>query len=861
MFDIPAIAAGLPVGEQARPLALAAESAGARMVVTAPAGSGKTTVVPAVMANAREALGGGRERVIITQPRRMAARAAARRLARLSGSPLGREVGFTVRGESRAGAATCVEFVTTGVLVNRLLRDPDMTGVGAVVLDEVHERDLDTDLAFAMVRDVADLREDLALAVMSATLDAGRWAGLLGGRARVIDVPGALFPLSVGYAPAPNGVLATCRGHLSRGFAAHLAATVESTARRADGSVLVFVPGRRDVDEMVGRIAVPGFTTLGLSGAQSPRKQDAVLAGGTEPRIIVATSVAESSLTVPGVRAVVDSGLSREPRFDAGRGVPGLVTVRESRASAEQRAGRAGRLGPGSVVRCFPAADWAGMAEQAVPQAQVADLSGAVLALACWGSARGESMALPDPLPAAGADRAVALLRRLGALDAAERVTDLGRRLADVPVEPRLARALLDGAAQVGAQAAGQVVAMLAGRSTPADGDLVRLARALGRHGAPDSREWAHETRRLAALAGHRGEVRGSPSAQAIGLVTALAHPEWVARRRGPGRGFLTASGTGAELPAGSALAGHEWLAVAALSRVEAVGPDAPGAGSLIRAAAPIDEAVALAAAAPLVSASTRLSWDRSTGRIRARSERRLGAIVLSSTPQAPEPGEQEAFAMEQLAARGLGLDGPGLLHWSQEALALRDRLAFLHRVRPDRWPDMSGRALAERAPQWLAGRLRGCTSTFDVDMAGALRALLDRRRLAELESDAPERLRVPTGSRVRVRYPAAGTGGAPVLSVRLQECFGMTAAPRIAGVPVLMELLSPARRPLALTDDLASFWANAYPQVRAENRGRYPKHPWPQDPLAAPPHRSTTRPGRQGRPAAPGRCPRRARR
>ena len=527
-FDIDALAAGLPVGERAPLLARAGAPAGARLVVTAPPGSGKTTVVPAVLANARRALDPARPgRVVVTGPRRMAVRAAARRLARLAGARLGDEVGFTVRGESRTGPRTRVEFVTTGVLVNRLLRDPDLAGVGAIVLDEVHERDLDTDLAFAMAYDVAELRSDLALVVMSPTLDAAAWAGLLGPDARIVDVPGALFDLEVIHAPPPGGVLAAHRGHLAREFAAHLTRVTAETARRTGGSVLVFVPTRGDVAEMVGRVAACGLEAAGLSGAQSAREQDAVLAGGGGPRVVVATSVAESSLTVPGVRAVVDSGLSREPRFDAGRGVPGLVTVRESRASAEQRAGRAARLGPGTAVRCFAADDWAGMAAQALPQVRVADLSGAVLALACWGSARGAGMALPEPLPQDGADRAVGLLQRLGALDADERVTDRGRRLALLPVEPRLARALLDGAGLLGADEAGRVVAMLAAGG-PGDDDLVARARALGRGTAPGAREWAHEAARLAALVGPRGgrgAPPGAPSPRAGGLGTALAHP------------------------------------------------------------------------------------------------------------------------------------------------------------------------------------------------------------------------------------------------------------------------------------------------------------------------------------------------
>lgn len=843
MFDITAIAAGLPVGGRIDELTEAVGAPGARVVVSAPPGAGKTTVVPAIVAHACAADSPGRPgRVVVTAPRRMAARAAARRLARLAGVRLGHEVGFTVRGESFTSGSTRVEFVTTGVLVNRLLRDPGLTGVGAVVLDEVHERGLDTDLAFAMCRDVADLREDLRLVVMSATLDTEGWAGLLGEGTRTVEVPDAPFELDLSYAPAPGGGSPTDRGHLTRDFAAHLAAVTAATARGCEGSVLVFVPTRRDVTEMLGRITVPGLPVVGLSGAQSPREQDAVLSGGGR-RVVVATAVAESSLTVPGVRAVVDSGLSRVPRLDVGRGVQGLVTIRESRANAVQRAGRAARLGPGTAVRCFPAEDWAGMDARPTPQVQVAELSGAVLTLACWGDTRGAHMALPDPLPPEATERAVRLLRELGALDEDERVTEPGRRLARVPVEPRLARALLDGAGLVGPAVAGQVVAALATEG-PGGEDLTATVRALASRSAPGGREWAHEARRLAALAGHRGPLPGgAPSAREVGLVAALAHPEWIARRRRDGRGWLTVSGTGADVRTGGPLEGHEWLAVCQLSRLDGAAPGA--SGSLVRSAAPIDEATALAAGPP-VHELRALSWDRDSGRIRCRAERRLGAIIVSSAPCPPGPDEQEAFAVDELAARGLGLDGPGLLRWSAEALALRDRLAFLHRVAPGDWPGMSAEALAGRAPQWLAGRLRVCASTYDIDLAEALRGLLDWRQLAALDTAAPERLTVPSGSRVRVRYPRAGDDGPPVLGVKLQECFGVSEGPRIAGVPVLLELLSPARRPLALTDDLASFWAEVYPQVRAENRGRYPKHPWPQDPLTATPSSGTKRHGRR---------------
>lgn len=863
MFDLDRIAAGLPVGQRLTELTAALSALDARLVVQAPPGSGKTTVVPPLAAN------GHAGRVVVTQPRRIAARAAAHRLAELSGTALGREVGFTVRGESRQSGATRVEFVTTGVLVNRMLRDPELSGVGAVILDEVHERRLDTDLAFAMAHDIADLRDDLTLIAMSATLDAQRWAALLGtgAPAPVVDVPGALFPLTIEWAPPPSGVLPTYGGHLDNTFAAHLArVTADAMARRqiADdepASCLVFVPGARDVDQLIGLLRhEPGLSphvdVVGLHGSMDARHQDAVLRGGQRPRVIVSTAVAESSLTVPGVRIVVDAGLSREPRLDAARGITGLVTVRESRASAEQRAGRAARLGPGVAVRCFAHDEWAGMDAEATPEASVSDLAGAVLTLASWGSTRGDGMTLPDPLPADALERAIETLHGLGALDAKERPTDLGRRLSALPLDPRLGRALLVGSTRVGAARAAQVMAMLADDERVPGGDLLVQWRALVSGRSPVSRRWRHEAARLERMipqSAQRQQASHTPSVpddRAVGLLTALARPEWIAQRREPGgHSYLTAAGTGADLPRESALGHVEWLAISELTRTDTrtgSGRALRSSGSLVRAAAAIDEQIALEAGAELVTDNQTARWDPATGRVQTRAQHALGAITLSSTPARTRPDIAARASLEALPLVGLGIDEPGLLRWSDGAVGLRNRLAFLHSVDADSWPDMSQPELIARADEWLAKPLRTTGSTFDVDVTTALRTLLDWRQLAELERAAPERLPVPTGSQVRVRYPSPESGEQkPVLAVKLQECFGMRTTPRVSGVPVLMELLSPARRPLAITDDLESFWVNVYPQVRAENRRRYAKHPWPEDPLSAPPRRGTTRSGR----------------
>lgn len=829
VFDLSTIGARLPVAAVTEELTGLLGSPAARLVVTAPPGSGKTTVVPVAAALARPG------RVLVTQPRRIAARSAARRLVELTGSAPGELVGHTVRGESTTTSTTRVEFMTTGVLLNRLVHDPDLSGVSTVILDEVHERGLDTDLAFAMISDVAALREDLAVVVMSATLAADRWLDLLGPRARLVEVPGVLHPLTVSWAPAPAGVLPTHRGRLSKDFTDHLVDQATAMWAATTGSVLVFVPTRRDVEVLTTRLSGAGMTAMGLSGGASSTEQDRILHGGGR-RIIVATSVAESALTVPGVRAVIDSGLAREPRFDTTRGMTGLVTVRESRASAEQRAGRAARLGPGVAVRCLAAEDWAGMAAEATPEAQVADLTSAVLRLAGWGSTRGEQMVWADPLPDAAVDRAVEVLRGLGALDEQERITALGRRLVGIPTDPRIARGLVEGAELVGGRAAARVVAMLSGELRCTGGDLMGLWRELNDGRGPQARTWRGEAERLERMVGSGTER----SSQPVGLVTALARPDWIARRRPDGSGFLTVSGTGVQTEPGSALGRAQWLAVAEMSRVEAGAHNTSGA--LVRAGVEISEEIALRAGAGLLVEEESARWNPDTGRVQARRVRRLGAIVLSSTPVAASPSTIQRTVGAELAIRGPGLDAPGLLQWDDAARALRDRLGFVHRELGEPWPDMSVEALMARADQWLLPHL--VDGTRGVDVVAALRSLLDWRQIAELDRVAPERLPVPSGSRIRVRYPQVDSADPPVLAVKLQECFGMTTTPRICGVSVVMELLSPAGRALAVTDDLTSFWTNVYPQVRAQNRGRYAKHPWPTDPLTAEAKRGTKRSG-----------------
>lgn len=879
-----AIGDGLVFAESVGALeaALAEHAPAGTAVVQAPPGTGKTTLVPPLVANLAGAWGTGW--VIVTQPRRVAARAAARRLAQLDGSPLGQRVGYTVRGEHRAGAGTLVEFVTPGILLRRLLADPGLEGVAAVIVDEVHERALDTDLLLGMLHEVHQLRGDLALIAMSATLDAPRFARLIGRYdgevdgdddggtpAPVIDCPSALHPLEIRWAPAPVARLDE-RG-VTRGFLDHVAATAAAAHRTAladDPTVdaLVFAPGAWEVGQVATRLrrevcGPAGIEVLELHGQVEAASQDRAVSGrtaGDPPRVIVSTSLAESSLTVPGVRLVIDSGLAREPRRDATRGMSGLVTVSASRASCDQRAGRAARQGPGTVVRCFDQQAFGAAPAHPTPEIAVAELTGAALTLACWGAPGGRGLSLPDQPPARTLDEALEVLAELGAIGPDGLATDLGRTLSGIPAEPRLARALIDGTRWL--SAAGRtpdraahtvagIVAMVAGDARAPAADLTRLLASLRQGSLSASGAWKRETARFASIAAaaatepaaatpDRLPAAVDPRAEPA-LVVALAYPDRVARRVTgvSGESYLLASGTRAGLPAGSTLAGHEWLAVAEVSR--ASGRAAAGTGAVIRSAAPLDADTAEAAAAHLVTDRVEASFR--SGRVAARRERRLGAIVLGTTPVRPSREEARAAV-----AQALERDGLQVIGFSSGADALRRRLGLLHREVGAPWPDMSEAGLLGRLDEWLAPELdalAGGASVKSIDLADPLRRLLPWPEASRFGELAPERLQVPSGSNARITYPEVDEpAGRPVVAVKLQECFGWATTPRLADgrVPVLFHLLSPAGRPLAVTDDLASFWSGPYAQVRAEMRGRYPKHPWPEDPWSAPATAKTKR-------------------
>lgn len=840
----------LPVAG-ALPRVTAALEASRVLVVEAPPGTGKTALVPAAVA-AWQAARGIAPRVWCTQPRRVAARAAAGYAAQLVGARVGGEVGYTVRGEHRAGADTALDFCTAGVAVRRLAGDPFAQDATAIVLDEVHERSLDTDLACAFAAEAASVRDDLWVVAMSATLDAGRFAELLGGEkpAPIVRVEAETHPLEVTLAPPPRGVSALDGRGVTWGFLDHIAGVAAREVDREAGDVLVFVPGAREVDrvsETVRQLA-PGHEVAPLHGRLPFAAQKRALTrhdGST--RVVVSTSLAESALTIPGVRCVVDAGLAREPRYDVARAMSGLVTVAESKASATQRAGRAAREAAGRAIRCFDQATWPRLAAYPQPESAVSDLADAVLTLAAWGAPAGQGIRLVEDFPEAARIRAVDTLRGLGAVDSDGAITPLGRRIQQVPADPRLARALLEGAGTVGAKAAGEAVAMLA--DPPREDDLARALSRLRRGHDAASQTWRDQAKRMARLAGEDAAERAQAPTlsgdDALAWICALAYPERIARRRGEAAqgarslAYAFAGGTGAALPATSPLAGAEWLTVAEVTH--ATGTLAAESGAIIRSGIAIDEQMALEAGRHLITEDVVTSVD--AGRARAQRVRRLGAIELARHRATPDAASVERCVAAAIAADRIVPPGDTIIPWSPAATELRDRLAMLHDALGAPWPDVSRQTLTVDAAQWLApawqalAASRVVTSSLIMD---CLRGLLPWPEAARLDELTPMRIPLPSGRSAAVEYGPDG----PVIRAKLQECFGWADNPRVADgrVLVVVDLLDPAGRVVAHTGDLKFFWAEAYPQVRAEKRGRYPKHPWPEDPWNATPTARTNR-------------------
>ncbi|MFH9007245.1 ATP-dependent helicase HrpB [Streptomyces afghaniensis] len=812
-------------------------------VLVAPPGTGKTTLVPLALAGL---LGEGpRRRVVVAEPRRIAARAAARRMAWLLGEKVGESVGYTVRGERVVGRHTRVEVVTTGVLVQRLQRDQELAGADVVVLDECHERHLDADTAAAFLWDVRQtLRPELRLVAASATTDAQGWAELLGG-APVVEARGAAYPVEVVWAPPVRPVRPPHGMRVDPALLTHVASVVRRALAERDGDVLCFLPGVGEIARVAGQLGELGdVEVLQVHGRAPAAVQDSVLAGGQRRRVVLATSVAESSLTVPGVRVVVDSGLAREPRVDHARGLSALTTVRASQAAGRQRAGRAGREAPGAVYRCWAEAEDARLPRFPSPEIKVADLTAFALQVACWGDPDASGLALLDPPPGGAMAAAREVLAAVGAVDSVGRATERGAALARLGLHPRLGRALADSVPFVGAERASETVALLSEEPPREYGDdLAGALRRARRGGDAYASRWRSEVRRLRAVVSgvshpptriSRPEARGgawadSPEEHQVGLVAALAFPERVAKI--DGGSYLMASGTRAEAGDGSALRGSPWVAVAVADRPVGKGH------ARVQLGAVVDEETARLAAGALLEERDEVGWDG--GDVVARRVERLGAVELAVRPlKDADPGLIRGALLD-----GLRREGFGVLRWSPEAGVLRQRLAFLRLHLGDPWPDVSDEALHARVEEWLEPELSRARRRADlarIDAGEVLTRLLpwasgEAGRLDEL---APERITVPSGSRIRIDYSRPEQ---PVLAVKVQEMFGLQESPRVAGVPLLVHLLSPAGRPAAVTADLASFWKDGYKAVRAELRGRYPKHPWPEDPAGAEPTRHTS--------------------
>ena len=817
-------------------------------VLEAPPGAGKSTVVPLALLD--EPWLEGRA-IVLLQPRRIAARAVARRLAELAGSAPGRLVGYRTRLETRVSEATRIEVVTEGILTRLLQDDPALERVGCVVFDEFHERNVQSDLGLALTLDAQrHLREDLRILVMSATLSGLPVATLLGD-APTVRSQGRAFEVTTHYAAPPPPTV-------NRGpdYVEQRAARVALRALDANpGDLLVFLPGageiRRACDAIADGARDPNLMVLPLYGDLDAAAQDAALRPAPPGRrkVVVATNIAETSLTIEGVRVVIDAGLERRQRFDPNSGMSRLETVAISRASADQRRGRAGRTAPGACHRLWSESAHASLSAQSTPEILEADLAPLALELACWGIVDPARLAWIDAPPAPHFAQARELLQRLEALDSSGHVTATGRRMTALGTHPRLAHMIDRGATLGLGDLACELAALLAERDplrtqggAPRDPDLRHRIDVLHGGTAPpgttiDSRA-LQQVRRTADLLRRRtprsSVGSGNPTLVpdrdlATGLLLAFAYPDRIGLTRGAESGrYLLTQGRGAVLPGPSALARSEFIVAADL--------DAGDREAKLYLAAPLTRELLERHFDARIETRDEVAWDPRAEAVVARRVRRLDQLVLEERPLT-RAVEEPARAAMVAGIRALGLQ---CLPWTRELEQWRARLRFLHvtattPAEREQWPDVSDAALLDTLEGWLGPWLDGVTRREHlarVDLRAALHGLLDWNHQRRLDELAPTHLVVPSGSRIALDY----SGDAPVLAARLQEVFGWTETPRIAGgrVPVTLELLSPARRPVQVTRDLASFWARGYAEVRKELKGRYPKHYWPEDPYDA---------------------------
>lgn len=820
-------------------------------VLVAPPGAGKTTLVPLALLDAPW-LGPGK--IVLLEPRRLAARAAARRMAELLGEEPGETVGYAMRMENRTSAKTRILVVTEGVLARMILDDPELPGVAAVFFDEFHERSLDGDFGLALALDVQGaLRPDLRLLVMSATLDGARVARLLSG-APVIESEGRAFPVDIRYDERPAGVA----------IEDAMAKAIRSALAEESGSVLAFLPGQREIERTTERLQTRiGADTdiVPLYGMLDNKAQDAAIKPPPPGRrkVVLATSIAETSITIDGVRVVIDSGLSRLPRYEPASGLTRLETVRVSRASADQRAGRAGRTQPGVTIRLWRAEQTAALPAFTPPEILEADLSGLMLDCAAFGVADPMSLSFLDPPPAPALNEARALLRALDAIDEAGRLTEAGAAMRRLALPVRLAHMVAEAAKAGQALEAAMLAVLLTERGLGGDGaDLERrlmrfrtersprataarqLAEGLAKQALPSSLRGGSLREaergglgsgtpsptppRLSRLAPstfadppHKGEGK------AAGTLLIHAWPDRVARARGERGRFVLANGSGAMLVAADPLAGETWLVVADLQ--------GKAQNARITAAAAIAEADIRAALADRIETRRETSFDRDRRAVRVRETVRLGAITLSERMlPAPDGADADLAILDALREHGLSL-----LEWSKEAETLRQRLGWLHRGLGAPWPDVSDIALLDHLDDWLLPFLSGAASFSAIDpgtLSAGLMTLVPHDLQRRIDTLAPTHFDAPSGSRVPIRYD----GEWPVLAIRVQELFGLDRHPAVAGgtVPLTLELLSPAHRPIQTTRDLPGFWRGSWADVRANMRGRYPKHVWPENPLLA---------------------------
>ncbi|WP_349363604.1 MAG: ATP-dependent helicase HrpB [Roseitalea porphyridii] len=814
---IDAASTGLPVAEVLGALIGALEG-GPNAVLVAPPGAGKTTLVPLVLLDASWAEG---RRIVMLEPRRLAARAAARRMAAMLGERVGETVGYRMRLDSRVGPRTRIEVVTEGVFARMILDDPELTGIAALIFDEFHERSLDADFSLALALDVQSaLRDELRLVVMSATLDGGRVAALMG-EAPLVESAGRSHPVDIRHAPRrPDQRIEDA-----------VAEAIRAALRDEEGSILAFLPGQAEIRRTAERLegALPANAYLApLFGAMDIGDQDAAILP-PEPgrrKIVLATAIAESSVTIDGVRVVVDSGLARQPAFEPGMAITRLQTVRVSRASADQRAGRAGRTQPGVAIRLWHEGQTAALAPFDPPEIARTDLSRLLLDCLAWGVSDPRTLRFLDPPPEPALNEACARLVALGAVDGQGRLTAKGERLRAIALPVPLAAMVAEAGTTADAERRARLAVLITERGL--GGVSTDLDRRLAAFDA-DRSPRAKQSRQLAGRIAGQLDLPDDADDQAAtaGAMLLDAFPDRVARAR-PGRPghFVMAAGRGVVADEADPLAGASFIVAADVTGA--------AAGARLLAGAAITEAEIEERLGDRIETRTEMRFDARTGRLAARRVRTLGAITLSSAPRPVEPGpEAEAALLDGVRGHGLGA-----LPWDKASRSLRARLSFLHARLGDPWPDVGDEALMQTIDAWLAPFLPGRTGLDDVPLRDALMLRAGPGRQAELDRLAPSHLTVPTGSRLPLTYPPGGA--APELAVRVQELYGLTAHPAVLGgaVPVLIELLSPAHRPIQRTADLPAFWAGSWAEVRAEMRGRYPKHVWPDDPASAAPTR-----------------------